>query len=93
MILEVLGAAALGLALALAALRRLPGRFPKHSLTLSTGPAAAVFGALLAHTILGAGRIPVVLLVAVGLSAALLSLLMRPEPRPTRRLRRSATAA
>ncbi|MGI5470738.1 hypothetical protein [Streptomyces sp. CA-132043] len=92
MIFEVLGAAVLGLAIALAAVRRLPGRFPTRSLTLATGPGAAVFGALLAHTVLGPGWAPAVLLVAVGVCAALLSLLLRPEPRPARRLRRSATA-
>ncbi|WP_030619504.1 hypothetical protein [Streptomyces sclerotialus] len=93
MIFEVLGAAALGLAIALAAVRRLPGRFPSRSLTLATGPGAAVFGALVAHTVLGPGWAPAVLLAAVGVCAALLSLLMRPEPRPgARRLRRSAPA-
>lgn len=92
MVFEVIGAAVVGLVIALAATRRLPGRFPSRRLTLATGPGAAVFGALLAHTVLGPGESPLVLLVSVGVCAALLSLLMRPAPRPARRLSGSATA-
>ncbi|MET9295467.1 hypothetical protein [Streptomyces sp. NPDC003077] len=90
MVLEALGAVLIGFALALAAVRRLPDRFPSRPLTLSTGPAAALLGALLAHSIMGPGHPVQVLVAALGLGAALLSLLVRPAPGSG--LRRSAVA-
>ncbi|MER5471713.1 hypothetical protein ABZX90_15705 [Streptomyces sp. NPDC002935] len=89
MFLEVLGSALVGLALAWAAAYRLPHRLPARSLVLSTGVAGALFGAFLTHTALGSGHFLVILLGAVAVSAALLSLLLRPEERFRRR---SATA-
>ncbi|WP_369249031.1 hypothetical protein [Streptomyces sp. R41] len=89
MFLEALGSAMLGLALAWASAYRLPHRLPARSLVLSTGVAGALFGAFLTHTALGAGHFLVILLGAAAVSAALLSLLLRPEERFRRR---SATA-
>ena len=89
MFLETLGSALLGLALAWAASYRLPHRLPARSLVLSTGVAGALFGAFLTHTTLGSGHFLAILLGAAAVSAALLSLLLRPEERFRRR---SATA-
>ncbi|MFD7662336.1 hypothetical protein [Streptomyces sp. NPDC059788] len=81
MVLEALGSVIVGLAIALAAAHRLPGRFPSRPLTLTTGPAAALLGAFLAHSILGPDHFVQTLLAAGGLSAAMLSLLVRPSRR------------
>jgi hypothetical protein len=89
MFLEALGAAMLGLALAWAVAYRLPHRLPTRSLVLSTGVAGALFGAFLTHTALGSGHYLVILTGAVIVSAALLSLLLRPAERFRRH---SATA-
>ncbi|WP_399086216.1 hypothetical protein ACGH2B_07975 [Streptomyces sp. BBFR2] len=78
MIWEALGAVAVGLVLSFAATRRLPDRFPARSLTLATGPGAALLGALLTHSILGPGHPVQTLVAAVAVGAALLSLLLRP---------------
>ncbi|GAA3976746.1 hypothetical protein GCM10022384_28440 [Streptomyces marokkonensis] len=89
MLLEALSAAILGLALGWAAAHRLPHRLPARVLVLPTGIAGALFGAFVTHTALGAGGLLLVLLGAAALSAASLSLLLRPAGR----LRgRSATA-
>ncbi len=89
MLLEALSAAILGLILAWAAAHRLPHRLPPRVLVLPTGVAAAVFGAFVTHTALGAGGLLLVLLGSAALSAASLSLLLR----PARRLRRSSATA
>lgn len=89
MFLEALGAAMLGLALAWGAAYRLPRRLPSRGLVLSTGVAGGLFGAFLTHTALGSGHFLVILVGAVIVSAALLSLLLRPAERFRRR---SATA-
>ncbi|WP_329301540.1 hypothetical protein OG410_27230 [Streptomyces sp. NBC_00659] len=89
MFLEAFGSALLGLALAWAASYRLPHRLPARSLVLSTGVAGALFGAFLTHTALGSGHFLAILLGAVAVSAALLSLLLRPEER----FRRSSATA
>lgn len=88
MILEALGSALLGLALALATAHRLPHRLPARSLVLATGAAGALIGAFITHMALGPHHVPATLGGAVAVSAALLSLLIRPAGR----LRRSATA-
>ncbi|WP_369201776.1 hypothetical protein [Streptomyces sp. PU-14G] len=80
MIWEALGSASLGLALALVASRRFPERLPDRRLVLATGPVAALVGGLISHTVFGAGHVPVALCVALGVSAALLSLLLRDAP-------------
>ncbi|UNS98818.1 hypothetical protein MMF93_21870 [Streptomyces tubbatahanensis] len=80
MIWEALGSASLGLALALIASRRFPERLPDRRLVLATGPVAALVGGLISHTVFGAGHVPVALCVALGVSAALLSLLLRDAP-------------
>ncbi|WP_406862995.1 hypothetical protein ABZO31_22155 [Streptomyces sp. HUAS MG47] len=87
MILEALGAALLGLALAWAAVHRMPDRLPVRRVVLTTGSLGAVFGALLTHGALGPGHVTAVLVGAVAVSTVLLSLLLRPA---NRRLRRSA---
>jgi hypothetical protein len=88
-ILEALSSAVLGLVLAWAVAHRLPHRFPARPLVLSTGVAGALFGAFLTHSALDAGGILLILVGSVAVSAASLSLLLRPSGR----LRgRSATA-
>ncbi|WP_151479058.1 hypothetical protein [Streptomyces albicerus] len=81
MFLEALGSAILGLALAWAAVHRLPHRLPVRSLVLPTGIAGALFGAFLTHSALGAGNLLLVLLGAAAVSAASVSLLLRPAGR------------
>jgi len=76
---EALGSVLIGLAISYGASRRLPRRLPATPLVLSTGPGAALFGAMIAHTVLGSGYSVVVLMVALGFAAALLSLLIRPR--------------
>ncbi|MDO0925842.1 hypothetical protein QQY24_10585 [Streptomyces sp. TG1A-8] len=89
MILEVLGSALLGLVLAWAAAHRLAHRLPTRPLVFSTGVAGALFGDFVTHSALGPGSTLLNLLGAAVVSAASLSLLLR----PARRLRRrSATA-
>lgn len=78
MILEALGAVIVGLALAWAAVHRLPHRLPARVLVLPTGVAGALFGAFVTHTALGADGLVLVLLGSAALSAASLSLLLRP---------------
>ncbi|MET7288333.1 hypothetical protein [Streptomyces sp. NPDC005573] len=90
MILEVLGSALLGLILAWAATRRLSHRLPARPLVLSTGVAGALFGDFVTHTALGPGTALPSLLGAVIVSAASLSLLLRPT---TGRLRRRSAPA
>ncbi|MEU6996310.1 hypothetical protein ABZ953_37380 [Streptomyces sp. NPDC046465] len=89
MILEALGSTLLGLALAWATAQRLGHRLPARSLVLSTGPVGALIGAFITHMALGSGHAPATLVGAVAVSAALLSLLIRPTGG---RMRHSATA-
>ena len=89
MILEALGSAVLGLLLAWAATHRLAHRLPARALVFSTGVAGALFGDFVTHSALGPGSGLASLLGAAVVSAASLSLLLR----PARRLRgRSAPA-
>ncbi|MEU6775363.1 hypothetical protein [Streptomyces sp. NPDC046759] len=88
MILEALASAVLGLVLAWAAAHRLSHRLPARPLVFCTGIAGALFGDFVTHTALGSGAGWLSLLGAAAISAASLSLLLR----PTGRLRRSATA-
>jgi hypothetical protein len=89
MLLEALSSAIFGLALAWVAARRLSHRLPAPALVLPTGVAGALFGAFLMNTALDAGSLPTILLGAVIVSVASLSLLLRPAGRLRRR---SATA-
>ncbi len=89
MLLEALGSAVLGLALAWAAAHRLPHRLPTRALVLSTGVAGALFGAFVTHSALDSASLLVILVGALVVSAASLSLLLRPAERFRRR---SATA-
>ncbi|MGY0018496.1 hypothetical protein [Streptomyces sp. cg35] len=86
MLLEALGSALLGLALAWAAGLRLPDRLPSRTLVLPTGVAGALFGAFVTHSALGPGHAIATLVGALVLSAALLSLLLGPHRGRARRL-------
>ncbi|MGV4987470.1 hypothetical protein ACWC0C_11580 [Streptomyces sp. NPDC001709] len=85
MILEALGSAVLGLILAWAASHRLSHRLPARPLVYSTGIAGALFGDFVTHTALGPGVAWLSLLGAAIISAASLSLLLRPSGRLRRR--------
>ncbi|MEU6478295.1 hypothetical protein ABZ858_15660 [Streptomyces sp. NPDC047017] len=86
MFLEALGSAALGLLLGWAAVRRLAHRLPSRLLVLSTGGAGALFGDFVTHSALGgSGSVLSSLLGAAVVSAASLSLLLRPAGRLRRR--------
>ncbi|AWW37722.1 hypothetical protein ADL00_15015 [Streptomyces sp. AS58] len=89
MLLEALSSAILGLALAWAYAVRLPHRLPARPLVLSTGIAGALFGAFVTRSALDAGGFLLSLIGAAVVSAASLSLLLRPAGRLRRR---SATA-
>ncbi|MGW2931838.1 hypothetical protein ACWGQ5_23185 [Streptomyces sp. NPDC055722] len=89
MLLEALGSAVLGLALAWAAAHRLPHRLPARRLVLPTGVAGALFGAFITHSALGSVGLLLILVGSLVVSAASLSLLLRPAERFRRR---SATA-
>lgn len=89
MLFEALSSAMLGLALAWAAYHRMPHRLPTRTLVLPTGVAGALSGAFVMNTALDAGNLLTVLLGAVIVSVASLSLLLRPAGRLRRR---SATA-
>jgi len=89
MLLEALGSAVLGLALAWVSALRLPHRLPARAMVLPTGVAGALFGAFLTHSALGSAGLLVTLVGALAVSAASLSLLLRPAERFRRR---SATA-
>ncbi|MFJ8109770.1 hypothetical protein [Streptomyces sp. NPDC096132] len=85
MILEALGSAVLGLALAWAALQRLSHRLPVRTLVLATGVAGALFGDFVTHSALGTGTLLLSLLGAAVVSVASVSLLLRPAGRLRRR--------
>lgn len=87
MIVEALCSGLLGLALAWVAALRLPHRLPSRALVLSTGAAGGLFGAFVAHSVLGPGHAMATLVGALAVATALLSLLLR-----TDRLRPSAPA-
>ncbi|WP_406006890.1 hypothetical protein OG440_12370 [Streptomyces sp. NBC_00637] len=89
MILEALGSAVLGLVLAWAAVHRFSHRLPVRTLVFATGVAGALFGDFVTHSALGPGPAVASLLGAAIVSAASLSLLLRPAGRLRRR---SATA-
>ncbi|TPQ16044.1 hypothetical protein [Streptomyces sporangiiformans] len=87
MFLEALVSVMLGLALAWIAAHRLPHRLPDRRLVLSTGAAGALFGAFLTHSALGTGSSALIVLGALAIATASLSLLLRPagrlrHPRP-----------
>lgn len=85
MLIEALGSALLGLVLAWTANRRLGHRLPARSLVLATGVAGALFGAFLTHSAFDPGNSLLVLIGAAIVSAASLSLLLRPAGRLRRR--------
>ncbi|MFJ4782697.1 hypothetical protein [Streptomyces sp. NPDC088794] len=85
MLFEALAAAVLGLVLAAVTSHRLAHRLPTRSLVLATGVAGALFGAFVTHSALDPGNLFVILLGAAVISAASLSLLLRPSRRLGRR--------
>ncbi|TLS39896.1 hypothetical protein FE633_44380 [Streptomyces montanus] len=90
MFLEALVSVILGLALAWLAARRLPHRLPDRRLVLSTGAAGALFGAFLTHSALGSSSSPLIILGALAIATASLSLLLRPAGRLRHRSPRNA---
>lgn len=82
MLWEASVSAILGLLAAWAAVRGLPGRLPRPSLVLSTGVVGALAGALIARAVMGAGHPAATLAIALGVCAALLSLLLGERRRP-----------
>lgn len=80
MLVQAVGSLLLGAAVAYGATRARPRLFPDHALVWATGPAAALVGLLLARAVLDGGPAVVTLVIAVGVSAALVSLLARPAP-------------
>ncbi|MET3985945.1 hypothetical protein [Streptomyces sp. PvR034] len=86
MLLEALGSALLGLALAAAALRTLPTRLPSPRTVLVSAALGALFGSYLTHYALGPGHTtPSATIVGGALvSAVVLSLLLRPARRSGR---------
>ncbi|MCX3059403.1 hypothetical protein [Streptomyces beihaiensis] len=85
MLLEALGSALLGLALAWTAGRRIPHRLPQRALVLPTGIAGGLFGAFVTHSALGPDHEAATLVGAAVMATALLSLLLRPGRGRTRR--------
>ncbi|GGQ57565.1 MULTISPECIES: hypothetical protein [Streptomyces] len=85
MILEALGSAVLGLVLAWAAVHRFSHRLPVRTLVFATGVAGALFGDFVTHSALGPGNALASLLGAAIVSAASVSLLLRPAGRLRRR--------
>ncbi|ANH93293.1 MULTISPECIES: hypothetical protein [unclassified Streptomyces] len=85
MFLEALGSAVLGLLLAWAVFHRLSRRLPSRPLVLSTGVAGALLGDFVTHSALGSAPVLSSLLGAAVVSAASVSLLLRPAGRLRRR--------
>ena len=85
MILEAFGSAVLGLVLAWAAVHHLSHRLPTTTMVFATGVAGALFGDFVTHSALGPGSVLVSLIGAAVVSAASLSLLLRPAGRLRRR--------
>ncbi|MFJ9537883.1 hypothetical protein ACIRPX_11550 [Streptomyces sp. NPDC101225] len=85
LLIEALGSVLLGLALGWAASHRLAHRLPARSLVLATGVAGALFGAFVTHSAFDPGNVLLNLLGAAIVSAASLSLLVRPAGRLRRR--------
>lgn len=77
---ETLGSLLLGFVVAYTAIRRLPSRFPDRRLALATGPAAALLGGFIGYAVLGPGNPAATLVIALIVSGALLSLLVRSHP-------------
>ncbi|MFC4331182.1 hypothetical protein ACFPC0_26065 [Streptomyces andamanensis] len=85
MFLEALGSAVLGLLLGWAVFHRLARRLPSRPLVLSTGVAGALLGDFVTHSALGSAPVLSSLLGAAVVSAASVSLLLRPAGRLRRR--------
>ncbi|MFD8985314.1 hypothetical protein [Streptomyces sp. NPDC059564] len=90
LLMEALGSGLLGLALAGAAVRVLAKRLPSTRTVLVSGVSGALFGAYLTHTALGPGHntLAATFLGGLGVSAVVLSLLLRPAAGSGRSSRR-----
>ena len=75
MLWETLGSALVGLALAWAAALGMPSRLPRRGLVLPTGAGGGLVGGLVAYAVMGPDHLVQALLVAAGVSIAMLSLL------------------
>lgn len=86
LLIEALGSALLGLALAVAAVRAFGPRLPSPRVVLVSGGAGALFGAYLTHTALGPGHATLFATFIGGalVSTVVLSLLLRPVGRTAR---------
>lgn len=82
MLWEALSSVLVGFVLACAAARWLPAQFPDRALVLATGPVGALLGGLIARVVMGAGHSVVTLVIAAGVSVAILSLLLGGGVRP-----------
>ncbi|GLX20215.1 hypothetical protein Slala01_38590 [Streptomyces lavendulae subsp. lavendulae] len=91
LLMEALGSGLLGLALAGTASRILATRLPSTRTVLVSGVVGALFGAYLTHMSLGPGHntLFATLLGGAGVSAVVLSLLLRPAAGPGRSPRRT----
>ncbi|MBW5485853.1 hypothetical protein GPJ59_29295 [Streptomyces bambusae] len=91
MLMEALGSALLGLALAGLAVRVLPRRLPSPRAVLVSGVSGALLGAYLTHFALGPGHntLAATLIGSVLVSAVVVSLLLRPTARAGRPARRT----
>ncbi|MFD5144096.1 hypothetical protein [Streptomyces sp. NPDC058401] len=91
LLIEALGSALLGLALAGVAVRVLGPRLPSSRAVLVSGVAGALFGAYLTHTALGPGHNTLFATLIGGalVSMVVLSLLLRPAGRTARPPRRA----
>ncbi|MFD8146157.1 hypothetical protein [Streptomyces sp. NPDC059708] len=80
MLMEAVGSGLLGLALAGVAVRVLAKRLPSTRTVLVSGVSGALFGAYLTHMSLGPGHntLFATLMGGLGVSAVVLSLLLRP---------------
>lgn len=78
---EAFGSAIVGLALAWAATHRLPGRLPHRTLVLPTGAGGGLVGGLVTYAVMGPDNLVAALLIAAGVSVAMLSLLHGPSGR------------
>ncbi|GAB2590424.1 hypothetical protein GCM10027168_24470 [Streptomyces capparidis] len=81
MLLETLGFALVGLAVAYGATRALPGRLPSALLVAATGLTAALTGGWVARMVLGPGNAPLTLPVAAAVAVALVTILVGPKRR------------
>ncbi|GGO85841.1 hypothetical protein [Wenjunlia tyrosinilytica] len=81
MLLETIGFAVIGIAVAFGATRALADRLPSPLLVSGTGACAALLGGWVARTVFGAGHAPITFALAAAVSVALVTLLIKPKGR------------